>query len=81
MKGLVRDFFAMNSVEGSLLVGILVYWLVLSSFFVILELPHNAILIWALLGITCAYRDELAGSKQGRNKLRPYANEAEGRDI
>ncbi len=56
---LTRDFFNMNSVEGGFLVGGLVYWLVLSNFFIILEFPYNAILIWSLFGITLAYRDGL----------------------
>jgi hypothetical protein len=57
--GLIRDFFNNNSVEGALLVAILIYWLVLSNFLVILEFPYNAILFWSLFGITCAYRDGL----------------------
>jgi hypothetical protein len=58
---LVRDFFIMNSTGGGLLVGALVYWLVLSNFFVILELPYNAIVFWTLFGLTWAYRDQLKG--------------------
>ncbi len=54
---LVVDFFKMNSIEGGLLVGVLVYWLVLSNFLVILEFPYNAILFWSLFGITMAYRN------------------------
>jgi len=61
---LTKDFFNLNSVEGAFLVGALVYWLVLSNFFVILEFPYNAIVFWTLFGITCAYRDEL--------KKKPY---------
>jgi len=56
---LVRDFFIMNSTEGGLLVGALVYWLALSNFFVILELPYNAIVFWTLFGLTWVYRDQL----------------------
>ena len=56
---LVKDFFDLNSIEGGFLVGALVYWIILSNFFVILEFPYNAILIWTLFGITLAYRDEL----------------------
>ncbi|MEI8011086.1 MAG: hypothetical protein WCI27_01205 [Candidatus Omnitrophota bacterium] len=59
VSGLVRDFMSRRSLTGILLAGALMYWLVLSNFFVILELPYNAILIWSLLGITCAYRDNL----------------------
>ncbi len=56
---LVRDFFNLNSIVGALLVGALVYWIVLSNFFVILEFPYNAIVFWSLFGITLAYRDGL----------------------
>jgi hypothetical protein len=56
---LTRDFFIMGSVEGGFLVGGLVYWLVLSNFFVILEFPYNAIIFWTLFGITWAYRENL----------------------
>ena len=56
---LVRDFFNLNSIVGGLLVGALVYWFALSNFFVILEFPYNAIVIWSLFGITLAYRDGL----------------------
>ena len=57
--GLIKDFFRMNSVEGGLLVGALVYWLILSNFFVILEFPYNAIIFWTLFGITWGYRADL----------------------
>jgi O-Antigen ligase len=63
LYGLVRDFFNMDSVEGGFLVGGLIYWLVLSNFFVILEFPYNAVIIWTLFGITWRYRDELKGQK------------------
>jgi len=56
---LIKDFLALNSVEGGLLIGILVYWMILSNFFVVLEFPYHAIVIWTLFGITCAYRDAL----------------------
>lgn len=56
---LIRDFFNMNSIEGGLLVGALIYWLVLSNFLVILEFPYDAIVFWSLFGITWAYRDGL----------------------
>ena len=56
---LTRDFFKFDSILGGLLVGVLVYWLVLSNFFVILEFPYNAIVIWTFLGIALAYRDGL----------------------
>ncbi len=56
---LAKDFYKMKSVEGGFLVGALVYWLVLSNFLVILELPYNAVLFWSLFGLTWAYRDQL----------------------
>ena len=59
MCRLTGDFLKMNSVEGGLLAGALVYWLVLSNFLVILEFPYNAIVFWSLFGITMAYRDGL----------------------
>ncbi len=63
MRRLAGDFFKMNSIEGGLLVGALVYWLVLSNFLVILEFPYNAIIFWTLFGITWAYRDGLLKTK------------------
>jgi len=59
MGKLIKDFFRMNSPEGGFLVAGLIYWIVLSNFFVILEFPYNAIIFWTLFGITCAYRDDL----------------------
>jgi hypothetical protein len=63
MGKLTKDFFNMNSIKGGILVGGLVYWLVLSNFFVILEFPYNAIIFWTLFGITWGYRDGLKGQK------------------
>ncbi|MDE2215317.1 MAG: O-antigen ligase family protein, partial [Candidatus Omnitrophica bacterium] len=59
MAKLIRDFYRMNSIEGGLLMAILIYWMVVSNFFVILEFPYNAIVIWPLFGIAWAYRDQL----------------------
>jgi len=56
---LTWDFFLMNSVEGGLLVAILMYWFILSNFLVILEFPYNAIPIWTIFGISWAYRKQL----------------------
>jgi len=56
---LIKDFFNMNSVGGGLLVGVLIYWLILSNFFVILEFPYNAIIFWSLFGIAMEYRSRL----------------------
>jgi len=66
--GLVKDFYRMHSIEGGLLVAALVYWLVLSNFFVILELPHNAVIFWSLLGVVCAKRDMLKQEKSLEGK-------------
>jgi O-Antigen ligase len=57
--GVIRDFFMMGSIEGGFLVSGLIYWLVLSNFFVILEFPYNAIIFWTLFGLVWAYRDRL----------------------
>lgn len=59
IAGLIKFFFSKSSMEGSFLVSGLIYWLVLSNFFVILELPYNAIVFWTLLGVSFAYRDVL----------------------
>jgi hypothetical protein len=56
MCGFIKDFFNMNSIEGGFLVAGLIYWLVLSNFFVILEFPYDAIIFWSLFGITWSYR-------------------------
>jgi hypothetical protein len=53
------DFYRMRSLVGGLLVSVLVYWFTLSNFFVILELPYNAVIVWSLFGIIWAYRDRL----------------------
>ncbi len=55
MCRLIRDFYKLNSIEGGFLAGGLIYWLVLSNFFVILEFPYNAIIFWTLFGITWSY--------------------------
>lgn len=59
MAKLTKDFLSLESVEGGLLVSALVYWLILSNFFVILEFPYNAIVFWTLFGVACVYRDEI----------------------
>lgn len=59
---LIRDFLNKNSLEGGLLISILIYWIILANFLVILEFPYNAILFWSLFGITAAYRDHLKES-------------------
>ena len=55
----------MDSIIGGFLVGGLIYWLVLSNFFVILEFPYNAIVFWTLFGITMAYRDGMLAAMDG----------------
>ncbi len=44
-----------RSMEGLLLLSILIYWLVLSNFLVVLELPYQAIPFWTLFGMIFAY--------------------------
>jgi len=52
---MIREFIGRKSLVGLLLVSILVYWLVLSSFLVVLELPYQAIPFWTLFGMIFAY--------------------------
>jgi len=52
---MVKKFVKRKSLKGLLLSSILVYWLVLSSFLVVLELPYQAIPFWTLFGMVIAY--------------------------
>jgi hypothetical protein len=52
---MIRGFIRKKSFEGLLLSSILIYWLVLASFLVVLELPYQAITFWSLFGMTFAY--------------------------
>lgn len=52
---LIRGFIRKKSLEGLLLSSILIYWLVLASFLVVLELPYQAIPFWSLFGMAFAY--------------------------
>ena len=52
---MIREFFRKQSWEGFLLVSILVYWIVLASFLVVLELPYQSIPFWTLFGMIFAY--------------------------
>ncbi len=54
---LIRLFLRIKSVVGIILVSILAYWLTISNFLMILELPHYAIPFWSLLGVTAAYAE------------------------
>lgn len=56
---LLKDFIRLRSLTGGLLAGVLVYWLMISNFLVILELPYNAIPFWTLFGMTMAYAKTL----------------------
>ncbi len=48
-----------KSVTGILLCAVLVNWLISAHFFVILELPYNAIPFWSLFGVVFAYIQRL----------------------
>ena len=61
---LVRDFIAIRSFVGILLLAVFVYWVVIANFLVFLEFPYNAIPFWTLLGMTLAYREDQ------KNKIR-----------
>lgn len=54
-----RRFLYLKSVEGGLLMAILLYWLGLANFLVFLELPYGAIPFWSLFGMTAAYLKHL----------------------
>ena len=51
----VRNAVRAQSVSGMLLAGVLMYWLVISAFLVILELPYTAIPFWTLFGMTIGF--------------------------
>jgi Lipid A core - O-antigen ligase and related enzymes len=53
--GIVYRFISTRSLTGLCLFGIIVYWLVLSNFLGILELPYHAIIFWTIVGVTLAY--------------------------
>lgn len=55
----VKGFIAFKSLSGILLCSVLINWLVAANFLPILELPYNAIVIWALWGMTLGYLEEL----------------------
>ncbi len=65
---LIKDFLRLDSMEGGFLVSALIYWMVLSNFFIILEFPYNAIIFWTTFGITCAYRDDLRRQEPWRQR-------------
>jgi hypothetical protein len=56
---LVAQFIRFQSINGLLLCGILLYWLMASNFLVILEFPYYAIPFWSLFGLTAAYAQDL----------------------
>ena len=61
LRKLTRFFLDTKSLNGILLVTVLIYWLTATGFLVILELPHFAILFWTVWGIAMAYADSRAG--------------------
>jgi len=60
---LVRVFLKHRSIWGGLLVACLMYWIGISNFLVILELPYNAIPFWTFFGMTVAYGHALENRK------------------
>lgn len=52
---MTKEFIQRRSIDGLLLVSILIYWIVLSSFLVVLELPYQSIPFWTLWGMILAY--------------------------
>jgi len=62
---MIKKAMKQKSITGILLCGILINWLVATSFLVFLELPYNAVLFWSFFGMTFAY---LMSSQRGTNK-------------
>ncbi len=60
---LVGDFLAARSWQGAFLVSGLIYWIVITQFGVILELPYNAVPFWCLFGLAWAYRNRFKEMK------------------
>ena len=48
-------FFRTRSAVGILLASVLVYWMVIASFLVFLEIPYYAVPFWLFLGMVIAY--------------------------
>jgi len=68
---LTRGFIAHRSFSGIFLVSGLIYWLILSQFLVILELPYIAIPFWCLFGATLAYAHQLGKNTVSENTPHP----------
>ncbi|MBF0384963.1 MAG: O-antigen ligase family protein [Candidatus Omnitrophica bacterium] len=47
--------YAKRDFSGLIIIGIFVYWIIISNFNVFLEFPYNAIPFWALFGLTIRY--------------------------
>lgn len=58
---LTKEFIQKRVATGLLLVSILIYWIVVASFLVVLELPYQAVPFWALFGIALSYSKTLKG--------------------
>jgi len=59
MFRMIKKSVKIKLVNGILLCGVLIHWLVTANFLVILELPYNAIPFWSLFGMTFAYLKSL----------------------
>ena len=61
---MIRRSLQFKSINGVLLCGILINWLVAANFLVILELPYNAIPFWSIFGMTFTYVNNLRMKKK-----------------
>ena len=60
----VRGFVRLRSYVGIMLCSSIIYWLTISCFLVILELPYSSIPFWSLWGVTLAYLKNLESAPQ-----------------
>ncbi len=56
---MVVAFIRTRNIKGIFLTSVLLYWMTVSNFMVILELPHWAIPFWCLFGMVYKYKDGL----------------------
>jgi len=70
---MIRKSLHLQSINGLLLCGILINWLVAANFLVILELPYNAIPFWSLFGMTFAYLGKKNKTNENINNPQPLA--------
>ncbi len=68
---MIKRSIQLDSMNGTLLCGILINWLVAANFLLILELPYYAIPFWSLFGITFVYLSDLEKNKLNENTDNP----------